>query len=396
MANLRTDRPADARGDSGWGTADDVKRADERLAAEEKHAADVLKRLLGRQQTGDPQTGDHDRRPHITPWLLIRYNATDLGYRPIPPNQTFWESPDIWVESSDPLARPVAGQSNFVHARIWNLGAFDAAPVKTDFYWADPSVGLDAAHMHLIGSEYVEVKSLQSVDVRCNTPWVPVLVNSGHECLMVNSSNWIGDPILQPFQPVQDRHVGQRNVHVIVGPPGMMVTTLLNLANLSAAAMQVELLATIAHMTPLHALRREGDFHFQDQLARALAFDASHEGAFAHVRRTFDKPFLEVQFAGASRFYDLSAGRVGEARAAATAMKAMALPREPRSETALARPSLRLAEAALRPGEVTPLQLRVAIPAAAKPGEVIVCRLYQIAQHQVVGGYTVVVMVADR
>ena len=57
--------------------------------------------------------------PPFTPWLLIRYSATDLGARPLPPGTVFWASPDIWVESSDPLGNPVAGQDNFLHARLY-------------------------------------------------------------------------------------------------------------------------------------------------------------------------------------------------------------------------------------------------------------------------------------
>src|SRR5689334_17868181 len=59
---------------------------------------------------------------HWTPWLCIRYNLTDMGLRPIPANVPFWVSPDIWVESPDAFGNPVAGQENFVHARIFNHG----------------------------------------------------------------------------------------------------------------------------------------------------------------------------------------------------------------------------------------------------------------------------------
>ena len=36
----------------------------------------------------------------------------------------------------------------------------------------------------------------------------------------MNCSNWIADPIINPFQPTLDRHVGQRNLHVVEGAPG--------------------------------------------------------------------------------------------------------------------------------------------------------------------------------
>lgn len=188
---------------------------------------------LRRQKAGqghDGQDGEGGKPVPITPFLLIRYAINDLGARPIPGNTPFWISPDITVESSDPYGNPVAGEPNYLHARLFNLGAFEAAPVKVDFYWADPSLGLGPATMNLIGTEYVAVPSLSSVDVRCNTAWVPVIVNSGHECAMVNSTSWIADPIHYPFQPVLDRHVGQRNLNVVPGKAGMTMSYVIQMA----------------------------------------------------------------------------------------------------------------------------------------------------------------------
>ena len=138
-----------------------------------------------------------------TPWLLIRYALTDIGLRPVPASEKTYKSPDIRIESSDPLGNAVAGELNYIHAKIFNLGKADAVPVKVDFYWGDPSLGLGAEHMNLVGTEWVQVRSHTSVDVRCNTPWVPVFVNKGHECLKVNCSNPILDPIMTPFDPSQ-------------------------------------------------------------------------------------------------------------------------------------------------------------------------------------------------
>jgi hypothetical protein len=168
----------------------------------------------------------------ITPWLLLRYATTDLGLRPIPGGTPFWASPDISVESSDPLGNAVAGEQNFVHATIYNLGAADAAPVQVDFYWADPSLGLGPANLNLIGTEWVEVERLRSKPVRCNTPWIPQFLNDGHECLIVNCSNWILDPIIHPSEPVLDRHCGQRNIHVDEVRPGQPIKFNINISNI--------------------------------------------------------------------------------------------------------------------------------------------------------------------
>src|SRR5579875_3044908 len=245
MAKTRkqNQRPVVDRGEApvNWGSAKDVQQFDAALAQSYQQSVETFTRLFQRLSREGAD------RTRITPWLLIRYAPTDLGSRPIPTNQAFWESPDIWVETEDPLGNPVAGKPNYVHARLFNLGAFVSAPVKVDFYWGDPSIGLDAAHMHLIGSEYVEVPSLWSRDVRCNAPWVPVVENQGHECLMVNCSNWLADPIIDPFEPILDRHVGQRNVHVVQASAGMMLSEIIQLGNLLLADARVELWANIAY-----------------------------------------------------------------------------------------------------------------------------------------------------
>ena len=48
----------------------------------------------------------------------------------------------------------------------------------------------------------------------------------GHECVIVQCSNWILDPITQPFNPVADRHVAQRNMHVLDASAGKAVFNL--------------------------------------------------------------------------------------------------------------------------------------------------------------------------
>ncbi|WP_366655207.1 hypothetical protein [Fodinicurvata sp. EGI_FJ10296] len=189
-------------------------------------------------------------RSTYTPWLLIRYALTDVGARPIPNGEIHWKSPDIRVESSDPDGNAVAGEANFVHCRVFNLGLAAALPVQVDFYWADPSLGLDAHHMKPIGTEWVTIPSWQSREVRCQTPWVPEFVNNGHECLKVNCSNWILDPIQNPFKPRLDRRAGQRNITVLSAPAGKAAKMLLFANNLFPIETAVAVTARMRVLRP--------------------------------------------------------------------------------------------------------------------------------------------------
>lgn len=217
-----------------------------------------------------------------TPWLLLRALPDDLGIRPLAPGSVFWCSPDIWIESDDPFGNPVAERPNFVHARLFNLGAFQASPVRVDFYWGNPAVGLGPDDMHHIGTEYVEVPSLTSRVVGCSTPWVPVMVNDGHECVMVNASCWLSDPITAPFMPMLDRHVGQRNLHVTTAPPGGSTTLSLIVANVFPMAVRADVGVRSAR---IRVVRREADMTPARLAALAVGFMEGTPSAAAYAAK---------------------------------------------------------------------------------------------------------------
>src|SRR5690349_9474566 len=53
-----------------------------------------------------------------TPWLVVRYADGDDGSRPLSAGSAYWESPDVWVESSVGIDQPVPGEENRVLARV--------------------------------------------------------------------------------------------------------------------------------------------------------------------------------------------------------------------------------------------------------------------------------------
>ena len=190
-----------------------------------------------------------DLPKNYTPWLVIRYRNNDLGLRPIPNGDPHWKSPDIYIESSDPNGNAVSNQENFIHARVFNFGFANAFPVKVDFYYANPSLGLSEEHMNFIGSEYVHVQSQNFVDVRCNTPFIPDDTDLGHRCIKVNCSNHILDPITNPFNPKLDRHVGQRNITVIEGTAAAFLNFDLIASNLFTTPAEATLTFNMARLT---------------------------------------------------------------------------------------------------------------------------------------------------
>jgi hypothetical protein len=170
------------------------------------------------------------------PFLFLRANAGDLGARPVV--GPFWESPDILLLADvDPAVAPdvppelgqtaTAGKPTTLYAHVWNFGIAQAPSVVVEFYWCDPALGINPTGAHFIGVTVVSLGARGSgrshAVVKCPTPWYPTFVNGGHECLLVRvwdeTSDGLGDP---QWDAALNRHVGQRNIHVVAaGDQGM-------------------------------------------------------------------------------------------------------------------------------------------------------------------------------
>lgn len=180
-----------------------------------------------------------EHKPQFSVELLCRTFAGDSGVRPLP-NLMFWESPDIWIEgpSGDPdIATP--GTINKVMVHIWNLGLADCWAAHVDLYWCDPAVGINAQSAQAIGSTVIDLAAGQHRIVEFD--WTPVMANDGHECLVAQVYDPVSDPIVAPFNPVQDRHVAQRNVSVISLPAGQPLNYVFYTQNLSRSIAAVTL-----------------------------------------------------------------------------------------------------------------------------------------------------------
>ncbi len=207
----------------------------------------------GRLPDGGPLTGGDlnnplppgvfpgPRKDLDLPFLFMRANPADLGRRPVV-GAPFWESPDIFLLAGvTPSMAPavpaqlgqiaLSGQPNTIYAHVWNFGKSSSNEVIVEFYWCNPSLGIDASTVQIIAQTTARLGSKTSGHnhklVMCPEPWTPTFVNGGHECLLVrvwdNPADVPGNP---KFDASQNRHVAQRNIHVVdtsgggVGPMG--------------------------------------------------------------------------------------------------------------------------------------------------------------------------------
>lgn len=139
----------------------------------------------------------------------------------IPDGTPWWASMAIWTvpgnDPAGPQGQPVAGQPSYVWAHVLNTGNTPVQNATVNFYWANPGVGFDRTTATLIGTSYVSLGANDESDVLCLTPWIPVFVNNGHECLLAEAFHPSFDPLpaTSAFNVPTDRHVAQRNISVL-------------------------------------------------------------------------------------------------------------------------------------------------------------------------------------
>lgn len=327
-----------------------------------------------------------------SPWLVIRYNADDQGrVRPIPDGEVFWASPDIEVQSSAGTGQAVAGEPNTVRARVINLGKADGRPTRVDFYWADPSLGLGPAQMNYIGTKWIEASYHRATWAVCPTPWVPIMTNGGHECLVVNcTSDILNDKLQCPFQPQLDRRAGQRNVAVIGAKAGQKVPFTVMVNNIAPMRATTVISVQTAHVavarTALEAMSYQDVVNtvisFRSATAsRGIVRNLSQPGTFSRsspgLRSELSEPTGVVPSSAARRYF----GNL--------LLNGVAAPSALRDREGGA-PGLELVlhNATMDAFEQRRLHLELGVPANAEAGDFTVVHLTHRIADLAVGGYT--------
>ncbi len=142
----------------------------------------------------------------------------------------FWTSTDIWVvPGEDPggaPGQPVAGLPAYMWARVINKGDVPVSSAEVKFYWSNPATGVLRSNSTYIGSAFVDLGLGEEQEVLCLSPWVPVVVNNGHECVVaevIHFADPLPSPLPDPFNPPAYGQVAQRNLSVLQMGSNMMM-----------------------------------------------------------------------------------------------------------------------------------------------------------------------------
>lgn len=161
---------------------------------------------------------DRDRPFDGQTFLYIRTHTADTGAEPLPSGLQHWHSPDIVIEKPGGAlgGEAVADSENQVHVNVTNAGGVDAVDAFIDVFFANPSTGFTPATASLIGSGYLTIPGYSARQI--TFPWTPNGADAGHRCLFARVALYIppdtyADPSV--FDVRGDRHVAQRNIHVV-------------------------------------------------------------------------------------------------------------------------------------------------------------------------------------
>jgi hypothetical protein len=310
---------------------------------------------------------------NYTSWLLVRYAPGDTGARPLPSGAVFWESPDVWVESSLGINQPVVGQPNRLFARVTNLGFQYATGVTVKFWWADPSLAITETTANLVGFGSADIPSGWSVIIPCRDPWIPVQENGGHECLIAEAYIPKFDPLSAPMDPVDDRHVGQKNEQLVTLAPGESFKINVNAVNVLPLAQELTLQIQPLRMATLPPLLA----------ARTAILPVKLQPPSAVLPVALAHNESAAVYTGPSTMFARRLLRLTQQATDGAVMDCSA----PVQVSHTAR---------FEPWESRAISVTGNVPSGAKTGQTFGFRIVQRCGNVVTGGYTVYVVVLDR
>ena len=167
-------------------------------------------------EPNDPgkEEGEFDGRT----FLYIRDTGSDDGTAALAPGVPFWISPDIvpTPPGGSPGGPAQAGVVNDLRVSVTNAGGVTAHNAQLELFLADPSTAFTPATADPLANTSVTVPGYNVTDL--SLPWNPTASQAGHKCLLARVSSVLtGDAVANPgvFDVPGDRHVAQRNVHVL-------------------------------------------------------------------------------------------------------------------------------------------------------------------------------------
>lgn len=162
---------------------------------------------------------DHEGEPFEgRTYLYIRDHPADTGAEPLPSGLPFWISPDITVIKPDGSrgSEAIANVENQVEVYVNNAGGIEAVDAYVDVFHADPSTAFNPMTATPIGGGPLTIPGYNRRALVL--PWTPPASAAGHRCLLARVALFVPPDTYADgtiFDVVGDRHVSQKNLHVV-------------------------------------------------------------------------------------------------------------------------------------------------------------------------------------
>lgn len=201
------------------------------LLAQRAEKGSKLKETLGRMVKESPVK---QRRPprdfKDSSYLFIRSYEGDNGTRP-GANVAYWRSPDLNVSPVSSLNSYTTelnvGTLYNIKCLVHNRGDLMVPSAKVEFYLVTPSLGFDTRFAKKLGLTSTWVDCYGSAEV--NIQYLIPPADAGHRCLFarVFSFSPLDIPVHDTLlNPIQDRHIGQKNLNIAAQQSQMQMNIL--------------------------------------------------------------------------------------------------------------------------------------------------------------------------
>ncbi|MDR2585068.1 MAG: hypothetical protein LBC84_02445, partial [Prevotellaceae bacterium] len=164
-------------------------------------------------------------------YLFIRSFDGDNGDRPIPSTIPFWASPDLKISPSlSPSSYTTELNANTEYnfnCVVHNRGDLSVPSAKVEFYLVKPSLGFDTRFGKFLGVVSAWVNSFDSSEVNLTYRVKPE--DAGHICLFARVFSFSPEDLPiddYALNPVNDRHIGQKNLNIVVQGTLMQINLL--------------------------------------------------------------------------------------------------------------------------------------------------------------------------
>jgi hypothetical protein len=153
----------------------------------------------------------------VTPFLVVPAFPGDVGTRPLPANQAFFNgNVEVVDENGNVVIAPTVGSTYTLRCRAFNFGAAAAYGGIAEFYIGnaadfDARAASPGTTMPIFGlAGFVVTPGIPAI-ITCPNKWTPASMTEAQSTVVVEVYDAFIDRLTNTFDAIKDRHVARRD-----------------------------------------------------------------------------------------------------------------------------------------------------------------------------------------